>query len=186
MQFGRPDRILYWPIILSVAWPIAFILAWAGPFDLSFYGGPLVIALWALSAGVATLICLAWLYLRTWRRFLSTIVLPLTALVAGLNPGFAWRAGQGAGDYVHFYAMLPIYLIEISKLPTDEPRFMFQDWGGFLAVSRGVVYDASDEITRPATERSDAWKRRAALTDANCVYGYTPIFGHFYFVGHDC
>jgi hypothetical protein len=187
MKFERTDRVLYWPVILCVAWPVAFILTWAGPFDLAFYGGPLVIALWALSAGIATLICLAWLYLRTWRRFLSTMILPLSALIAALNPQFVWRTGQWAGDYVHFYAMLPIYLIDISRLPTDEPRFMLQNWGGFFpVVSHGIVYDESDEITKPTAEQSEAWKKRTKPTDADCVYGHTPIGHHFYFVALDC
>jgi hypothetical protein len=113
--------------------------------------------------------------------------LPLTVLVAVLNFGFVWRAGQNVGDYVHFYVMRPIYLSEISRLSTGEPRLMVVNWGGLLPmVSHGVAFDESDELALPARERSEAWKKRAQRTDAECVYAHTPVGGHFYLVSLDC
>ena len=179
--------MLYWPIALSVAWPVAFILVWSGPFGLAFFGAPLVLMFWATSAGAALVVAIGLAVRRSWLQSLAMSILPLTALVAALNLGFVWRAGQRAGAYVHFCAMLPIYLNEISKLPAGEPRLLVRNWGGLLPmVSHGMVYDESDEVALPSSQQSQAWKKRARGTDAECVYSYTPVGGHFYLVSLDC
>jgi hypothetical protein len=175
--------VFYWPIALSVAWPVAFILVWSGPFGLAFFGAPLVLMFWAVSAAVALAVAVGLAIERSWLRSLAMLTLPLTAFVAGLNLEFVWRAGQEAGEYVHFLVMYPTYLSEISRLPTDQPRLMVHNWGGLLLTSHGVVYDESDEITLPKLKRSEAWNKRASRTDTECVYAYTPVGGHFYFVG---
>ncbi len=64
---------------------------------------------------------------------------------------------------------------------------MVHNWGGFLpTVSHGIVYDESGEVALPSSQRSQAWKKRAHRTDAECVYGYTPVGRHFYLVSLDC
>jgi hypothetical protein len=83
--------------------------------------------------------------------------------------------------------MRPIYLREISKLPTDQPRLVVYNWGGLLPlVSHGVAYDESDEISLPEEKRSAAWRDRAYRTDAQCIRDDTPLGGHFYLVNLDC
>jgi len=180
-------RILFWSIVLSIAWPAIFIFVWAGPPELWIVGAPMVLVLWALTACFALALVAAFAVEKNWAWCLAASPLPLTAFLAALNLGIVWRAGQFAGDYVHFLAKYPSYRSEISRLPAAEPRFLVDDWGGFLSmVSRGLVYDESDEIARPATEQSEAWKKRTSRTLASCVYGYTPIGGHFYLVALDC
>jgi hypothetical protein len=53
-------------------------------------------------------------------------------------------------------------------------------------VSRGLVYDETDEIAKPAGEQSEEWKERVRGTEGQCIQGYTPIGGHFYLVALDC
>jgi hypothetical protein len=183
----KEERLLYWPIALSVAWPLAFIMAWSGPFGLALFGAPLVLVFSGLSAAVALALAIDFAVERSWLRFLAALTLPITVLVAALNFGFVWRAGLQAGEYVHFFTMRSIYLSEISKLPTDEPRLVVYNWGGLLLmVSHGVAFDESDEIALPKRERSEAWKKRAHRTDAECVIGDTPVGNHFYLVNLDC
>ena len=179
--------MLYWPIVLSVAWPLALILVWSGPFGLSLFGTPLLFVFWGLSASVALVLAIEFAVERNWFRLLAALTLPMTLLVAALNFGFVWRVGHQASEYVHFFVMRPIYLREISKLPADEPRLVVYNWGGLLLMdSHGVAYDESDEIALPERERSEAWKKRAHRTDAECVIGDTPVGNHFYLVGLDC
>lgn len=180
-------RILFWSIVISIAWPAIFILAWAGPSVFWLVGLPLILLSWATTAFFALALVVGSALGRNWRWCLATLPLPLTTLLAFLNLGFVWSAGQFAGDYLHFIVKYPRYISEISALPAGEPRLVVDDWGGVLPmVSHGLVYDESDEIIKPIEERSEAWKKRAGRTIAECVYGYTPIGGHFYLVSLDC
>ena len=188
MSEATADRLLYWPIVLSITWPVAFFLVWSGLFDLFGFLGPyMVLMLWLSSAVAAVIMAIAWIGERTWRRVLSTMILPLSAFVifslstlVAPHFDFLSPATRVLADRVHFAIMRPIYLSEISRLPTDEPRLMVRNWGGEFLHSRGIVYDESDEIT--SKHPSEAWKNRADRTDAGCVIGYTPMGDYFYFV----
>jgi hypothetical protein len=179
------NRILVWSIVLSVAWPVIFVLSWSGS-DAPLIGAPVILLLWAATALLALTLAVGFALGRSWLWCLAASPLPLTALVALLNIGWVWRAGQIAGDYVHFVVRYPSYISEISNLPSDQPRLIVDDWGGFSPGSHGLVYDESDEITKPMAERSEAWRKRARRTEAECVYNYRPIGGHFYLVALDC
>ncbi len=176
------DRFLYWPIFAALGWPLLFALTWSGSFLLAFVGAPLVLFAWAMSGCAAVLICVVWAYERSLLRLLSTVILPATALIAAINLAIVWRTGQLAGGYVHLFAAYPAYLSEISKLPTDEPRFAVFVWDGFLQID-GVIYDESDEIT--SDHPSPTWKERAKRAGADHVFGYTRALNHFYFVTLD-
>jgi hypothetical protein len=180
------DRVLFWSVVLSIACPAIFILVWSGPPELWIVGTALVLGFWAMSASFALALLVGFALGRRWLWCLAALPLPLTALLAFLNIGLTWRAGQVAGDYIHFLAKYPHYRSEISALPSGEPRLLVDNWGGVFIVSHGLVYDESDEIAKPDAERTEAWKKRASRTEAECVYGSTPIGGHFYFVGLHC
>lgn len=187
MPSANADRIVYWPIIHAIGWPVIFILVWSGPFKLLVIGAPLVLFLWAVSAAAALFVAAAHAYGRAWRRFLSIMIFPLITLVAGLNLGFVWWTAAELGSYVHFFAMRPLYLREISKLPSDEPRLILFHWSSWFLKSTEVVYDESDEITLPWDTQSESWTKRAARTDAECpVRGYTAMGRHFYIVTFNC
>jgi hypothetical protein len=179
------DRVLYWPILLSVAWPVTLVLVSSGPLGtIDFLGAPLILVAWALSAVASMVLCIGWIAQRAWRRSFCTMILPVTALAAALNLGFVWWTSKELGAYVHFYAMRPFYLTEIAKLPTSEPRLMVYNWGGIFLHSTGVVYDESDEIT--SEHPSQNWLNRTGRTDLACRFGYMAMGNHFYLVGFDC
>ena len=164
-----------------------FVLVCSGPFKLLVIGAPLVILFWAVSAAATLFIATAYAYDRAWRRLLSLMIFPLITLVGGLNLGFVWWTGMELGSYVHFFVMRPVYLREISKLPSDEPRLVLFYWGGLFHKSNEVVYDESDEITLPWDTQSKSWMKRAARTDAECpVLGCISMGDHFYIVTFNC
>ena len=188
MQGARNDRILYWPVVLTVAWPLLFVLVcfiaslftWAGLSALFFLPlQALVLTLWGASGLFACLLCLEWVYTRAWRRLLSTLVLALTVAVAALNVKNVWHAGQTAGDYAHLFLMYPKYRADIAELPAGEPRFMVWEWGGFASHGSGVAYDESDEIA--SDHPSKTWQERADRYGV-LGHGYPRTIGHFYFV----
>ena len=101
------------------------------------------------------------------------MILPLSMVVYLGLPGMM-------GNYVHLFLMYPVYRIEISQLPADEPRFMVWDWGPGYREDYGVVYDESDQIA--SDDPSGSWKERADRLGVH-YGGEAPVFRHFYFVG---
>lgn len=179
MRGATDDRILYWPVILSVLCPIVFILAWSGPFSLRMLlVPPMVLILWMACSVFAVVTAIAWAYQRAWRRLLSTLILPVSVVLAGLNLSFVWRTGQRAGDYVHLLVMYPHYMAAISALPAEKRKFVVFDWGGFVE-GYGVVYDESDEIA--SNHPSEGWKELAKRSGV-IGFGYPRAIDHFYFV----
>lgn len=179
MLAASEDRILFWPIILALAGPAAFVLAWSGPLILRMFFVPYIIVILWMSAGLFGIIAaIAWIHDRAWRRLLSTLILPLSVVVAGLNQTLVWSAGRTAGDYVHLLVMYPHYMATISALPVDQRQFVVFEWGGFI-VGSGIAYDASDETS--STHPSQQWKERAEQHGV-IGSGYPRAFGHFYFV----
>lgn len=154
---------------------------------MAFFGAPLVILSWGISAILGLILALVWAIERAWRRALSTLILPLTAFAALLNMSSVWGAAIFAGDYLHLLVMRSAYLSEISRQPSDHgPRLMVFDWGGFAGVTHAAVYDESDEVALPADKQSAAWKKRAAHTLLNCGVWGSPVGGHFYLVRIGC
>jgi|SRR5580692_6668349 carbon starvation protein CstA len=76
------DRVLYWPMVLALIW---FVLSLLGAADLQegeMAPGPLfTFALPLLSAGIALMVCAVWIFHRTWRRLLSTLILPISVVL---------------------------------------------------------------------------------------------------------
>jgi hypothetical protein len=187
-QTADVDRILYWPIILAVAGPLVSLLPWIAlailgyPFIIVVLLGPILTLIpmaWAGAGAFAAMTCFFWAYERAWRRVVSTLILPATILVAGLNFEVIWRATQTAGDYAHFFLLYPSLRADIEKLPADKPRFLAWGWQATMTHELGIAYDESDEIAsgRP----SDAWKKRAEQVGV-AGSGYRPLYGHFYLV----
>jgi hypothetical protein len=176
MQSASEDRILYWPFAIAIACPLAFVLAWANLFMGSLLFVPVVLLIWAGMAVCAAITCVTCLQQRTWRRFISTLILPLTVLFATVNLGFVWRAGHILGDYVHLSALYPRYMAEVSELTGDAPRFLVWVWIGTAPCSTGVAYDDSDGLEPDGLAK--VWGGRGGLS----VHSEFRAFGHFYFV----
>jgi hypothetical protein len=189
-QPSRAARILVWPTIVACAVPVFLTLlcatpAWLIILWLFWMPGALVPIVWATSAVWASVLTFRALRQRLFLRGLSALVLPLTVTVCLVNfHAFTDLLIEG-GDRLHFFVMRDRYAAEIaSQPPTDHPRLMSWNWGGFVQ-SKGVVYDESDEIAAP--HQSQAWRSRAEKTDLACDFmGYTPLGGHFYLVGFGC
>lgn len=97
------DRVLYLPIVLAVVAPTAFVLSCSSLF--AFLNPLLVLSFWIISGAGAGIMSIAWLYQRAWRRLLSTSILLVTVLIAGLNLGVVWHTGQHWGAYVDQYLL---------------------------------------------------------------------------------
>jgi len=191
MSEATTDRALHWPIALAVAWPVTFFLVWVGLVDLFGFLGPyLVLMLWLTSAVACFIMAFAAIENKAWRRRLSVLMVPLSAFVifsvatlAAPSFDLFSPAARALADRVHFIIVRPIYLREISRIPSDQ-RLIVYNWGGEFLHSRGIVYDDSDEIA--STVKSEAWKKRAARTDLVCPFGFRSLGDHFYFVNFDC
>jgi hypothetical protein len=181
----REDRFTIWPIALACGFPIVLILLWAGPFVLAFVGAPILMMVWASSALLASVFAFSAARVRLWRRALSVSVLPLATFAAIATD--VWAVAIETGETIHFHVMRRSYLEGVAKLPsTGDPRFVLWQWGGFV-VGHGVVYDESDELRLPLSERSAAWKKRVENTEIGaCGVWGTPLGDHFYLVRTGC
>jgi hypothetical protein len=103
------------------------------------------------------------LWLRRWRRVVSVLAAPVAAYAL-------FAAANAAGvtpQWVRFELGRRYYTDEIAKLAkTDEARFKTFDWGrtsgdGVANIIYTLVYDESDEILLPQTQRSKAGQERA-------------------------
>jgi hypothetical protein len=177
MQGAVRDRVLYWPVILAVVFPIACVLIWAGRSVLPPLFAPAILTLWTGAVVLAVTMCMVWLYERTWRRFVSTLVLPLTVMAAILYLDFVWPGDQRAFDYIHLFASYPYYTTEISELAGDAPRFLVWEWTGDGPCLSGVAYDDRDDLG-PSMPPKVWGGRYGGLS----VAGEAHAFGHFYFV----
>jgi hypothetical protein len=179
------DRFIIWPIALARGFPLLLGGLWAGPFVVAFFGAPILILLWIVSALFASSVGIFEAMHRRWRRALSASILPVVTLLAVLNYETVWLLAIEAGERIHFKLTRQSYLQEISKLPSSgEPRFKLWMWGGFV-VGHALVYDESDELPNP--EHSQAWKSRVAQTEVGaCGAWGTPLGDHFYLVRTGC
>jgi hypothetical protein len=76
------DRILYWPTILAVFWFLLALVGSSDPGEGQMVPGPfLTIVCPVMSAFVAGLLCVGWIYQRAWWRLLSTMILPLSVIL---------------------------------------------------------------------------------------------------------
>jgi hypothetical protein len=187
IQSADDDRVLYWPAILAVAGPLAVVLLWAaivsapsGIFVLIYLLILfLAMAAWAsVGVGVIVIACLQLFFARAWRRALSSLILPLTVVVAGVNFGAIWDAR----DYIPFFLQYPSLRAEIEKIPADKPRLVVWGWQTSKNDEIGLAYDESDEIA--SDHPSEGWKKRANEVGIRGS-GYRPLYGHFYLFPFD-
>lgn len=101
----RRDRILYWPTALAIAWLVLFSVPDSLNLAAVYLDRPFVLFYWLISAGAGVIACIAWMCERQWRRLLSTIVLPLSVLVAGFNLQSIWQLER----YIELHLMHPTY-----------------------------------------------------------------------------
>src|ERR1700734_83391 len=176
VQGAGEDRLNYWPIVTAVACPLALVLAWADLFPGSLLLVPVIFLLWVAMSIRAAFKSAAWFRQRAWRRFYSTLSLPIPALAAVLCLGPLWPVGHMAGDYVHLFILYPRYKAEISELTGAAPRFLIWEWTGSAPCRAGVAYDDSDELESSMPPK--VWGGQYGVS----VVGQSRAFGHFYFV----
>ena len=186
------DRMQRWPSVIAVGIPMLLIVIRATPVGADFVyvvmGIPALLLIWLLAAVAALAMALRSLKARAWRRSLSRAILPLTVVAAFIQPRFSIASINLAGDLIHFEMVQSRYLAELATMPkTAEPKLVIFDWGGWITMSNGVVYDESDEVALPAGQRSPAWKARANDTELNCsAYAVRAIGDHFYLADFIC
>ena len=81
----------------------------------------------------------------------------------------------------------PVYLHAASKLPPEErPALLMFGLNVYGGLDDVAVYDESDEVMKPAGERSEAWKKRADYLRSCGILGGIPAGGHFYIIELGC
>jgi hypothetical protein len=104
------------------------------------------------------------------------------------------------GDRVWFELHRPCFDKAIAKLAGDNcasadwitsnlmidaadcgpPMIVVFEFGGFLSMWHGVVYDQSDEFAKPAEQRSESWKKNKSSECLACSIARWNPESHFY------
>jgi hypothetical protein len=187
---GISDRFLYWPAVLALSWtvasavpPLLYVLS-----DMIF--GFLLLCIGVVVAFCACIAALYRLYRQQWRRSLSILILPIVFIVVYLNERVLGRLDDDMVLLANLSRYAPAPKLDADKGPRLQV-FPWRDLNDF-ALDLGyilLVYDESDEIALPASQRSKAWQARAAGTDLACKLSDADhAFGHYYFVqrAFDC
>jgi hypothetical protein len=183
------NRVLYWPLALAIVWPLLFALLlqlyqlFPLPVISEYFFiiiGLGLAAIWVGSIIVACRLMIRWVVARQWRTVLSTLILPLTFLLAlsslPMLAPFLWKETETAAGYAWFFMAYYSYMAQVEKEPANEPRFVvwMRDYS-----DGGLLYDETDQVA--SNHPSEAWKKKAEL------YGVVRssqqhVFGHFYSV----
>jgi hypothetical protein len=100
--------------------------------------------------------------------------------------------GPSIGAFIRFTVEYPNYMARIDaaragsvdfEIVSGSPIVAFFPWGGTAVNSYGVVFDESDVIARPLSERQQAWRYRAVPGELLCSGSAWRLSGHFY-MGH--
>jgi len=172
--------VVFMSFVLS--WPVAAtafsLLAWVWA-PLFAFGVVIVLgfAVWAFVRSARR---------RHWRSALSTLALP--ALIVASLP--ISNLTDVLVNQMHYLIFRSEYLNSIEKeSKTAEGRLRIFDWGGnaMIGFNRFLVFDESDEITLPPTQRSDTFKRKLQARGFRDEERFRPVQSvgsHFYVV--DC
>lgn len=65
----------------------------------------------------------------------------------------------------------------------EAPPLILFDWGGLGSSWNGIIYDASDEISKQSHDRSASWKGRDVGSLLSCSGSSVSLTHHFYLAG---
>ena len=138
-----------------------------------FFVGPTLLLLWA----VAVLYVVVLFGLESPRALAGSIlVAALTAMFVVPNHERLYWTISADADVTLFLFLEPGYDATIAAMPGDpRTKYRIFEWGGFIAMSRGVVYDGNDHVWR---------NRKHHLPE--CMDGLLPIVDHYYFSSFSC
>jgi hypothetical protein len=154
------------------------------------------IAVWAAIPATAALVAAV---LLGRRRYRAAAVRGAFAAVGALVMVY----GSFLGDMIRFQVDKPAYDrvvadIEAGRCGDDDrrrwniavdyvhcadPAIVIFVWGGFVSAWHGVIYDAADEIAKPASDRSIEWKHLPIGALLSCSGVKVPLGGHYYRAG---
>lgn len=181
------------PIVLGAPGiPALLVLLAASPLGMGLFYLmiiiPALLLVWAALALWSLVRCLAFVTSRRWKLSAQAALLPVVVCLVGLNSWSFVRGCHYLGDVLHFVVARPYYEHIIADLPRDgRPRLAVFDWGGMIWVSRGLVYDESDEVALPPGRQSAQWLADPRLAELDCGgFIVQPLWSHYYLASFPC
>ena len=166
------DEFVLWPVFAAALTAALAIAVGASSFSLIF------IAIFVLPLFFTTVyssvFSITYALKCQWRRAVSLGLLPLFIAGIFIFPQTVGGSLVLLGQSVRFQANLPSYELEIAKLPNNGKRLVTFSWDGFAGYATILIYDESDELSKPLHEVDDI--RRDIIRE--CII--TPYRGHYY------
>jgi len=171
------------------------------------YGFPRLMVAFAMVGQSRWIYISLWSTVAVWLLFRALTILLLERRLAGLRwigivvlGALAVWPGAFVGERLRFYTTKYAYdrvirdaeaglctdrkwSAPVDLLDCEKPVVVTFGWGGFGSSWFGVVYDAADEIAKPAKERSAPWKAREIGNMLSCSGVGTGLGGHYYLAG---
>jgi hypothetical protein len=154
------------------------------------------IAIWALLPTTGFLLALTRIHRRCYRSAIAWLTVPAAGVLLfffGLDAsGFArFRVTKASYDQVIADARMGKCATEdrrrwnvaIDVIDCDDPVIVVFIWDGLGSLWHGVVYDATDEISKPPQDRSTAWKSRPIGDLLSCSGARMAYGDHYYRAG---
>jgi hypothetical protein len=152
-----------------------------------------VVAMWLAvpAAGIVAALVMLWK-----RRYRGAALCSLVPAIGVLLVLYAFDIG----DIVHFWLYNGRYDRVVSDVVAGRcsaedrrgwkaatisyecqaPAIVAFERDSVLSSWRGIVYDATDEIAKPPTQRSAAWKNRETASWLDCSPASLALGGHYY------
>jgi hypothetical protein len=202
-DFTREFAHRYWigaVVFILVAVAVSYLGAHGA---IGFISGMLLVlfGLVLYAALLSVYLVLLWIFLRG-KRYARAISVLLGTIILGViltNWSSFLRQAYSTIDLVRFHLTRSHYLNVVERTPTENaPKLIFFDWGWsghFLSatVFYALVYDETDEIARPANQRTASWNEKASkqsrvatVYESRCQSKVAHVEGHFYLVTTVC
>jgi hypothetical protein len=113
--------------------------------------------------------------------------------------------GYDTSEYVIFHTLKPVYdrivgdatsgrcsthdrskwLVRVDLVSRERSVIVVFPWSGFWASWYGIVYDATDEISRAPAQRSQQWQASEVGKTLKYLGALSALGGHYYVAGRD-
>lgn len=185
--------------LFAILVPLTMVFLRASPVGSSFVCVTLVLPVlflaWAINAIWTAISSKRFVHAKQWVDALLGIVPLVFLVIVAFAAPSALNEFNDLGMEVRFLALRQEYLHEVAEMPSvsGEPKLRVFMFGGMIGASEGIVYDESDELGLPPTQRSRLWNARAYQTELICkgvvtrpFLRFTGITDHFFLASFSC
>ena len=118
---------------------------------------------------------------KNWKQVMIEGIIFAVIAILFFLPLEKIRLFQNFSAYVTLFFVYPEISDRISKLPTNlEAQVVVLETGGTEATARGIAYDNTKEIEKPAGSQTAIWKQMATPIGGAECWKASHLIGNYY------